>query len=163
MSISKIKSKIEETNQKIAELKAAQMAELQKMFHESIKEFFNEVPVVQAVVFTAYQPHWNDGEECIYSVNEPQFITKNFDPEDIQNPYDYEDDEETYGTIDTWSRTWKLEEKLANAGSEEALESIYAFADIIQSNDDMIKEIYGDHVRVCITPTEVFVDEYDHD
>lgn len=186
-----ITNKIAEQNAKIEALRAAHMKELQGDFNQIIKLFFDECPKVQAVVWSQYTPYFNDGDECVFSVNEPCFITKNFDASDLENPYEYEDSDE-YGTLSVpsyfgdWqamierSRSdmskpnasdWAKEYYPKHIAELEQMQrdfagydvKIKAFAKLLEENEDVLREVYGDHVAVYLTPDEVIVDEYQHD
>lgn len=186
-----ITNKIAEQNAKIEAMRKAHMKELQGDFNEIIKLFFEECPKVQAVVWSQYTPYFNDGDECIFSVNEPYFITKNFDRDDLLDPYEYEDDEE-YGClkIPSYVATWDLEiardkAEIAKPTASKWAKGYYpkciaeleqmkidfpgydvkikAFTELLSNNEDMLREVYGDHAAVYLTPTEVIVEEYSHD
>lgn len=186
-----ITKKIADQNAKIEEMRKEHMKSLQADFNEIIKLFFDECPKVQAVVWSQYTPYFNDGDECVFSVNEPSFVTKNFDVEDILNPYEYEDDDE-YGClkIPTYSTDWQDEidkdrAHLKNRPDDKWVQGYYpkciaaleqmqkdfagydvkikAFAELLSNNEDMLREVYGDHAAVYLTPKEVIVEEYSHD
>jgi hypothetical protein len=186
-----ITNKIAEQNAKIEELRKAHMKSLQADFNEIIKLFFDECPKVQAVVWSQYTPYFNDGDECVFSVNEPCFVTKNFDRESLENPYEYEDDDE-YGClkVPSYVADWDAEiardkAELAKPNASDWVKGYYpkciasleamktefpgydvkikAFAQLLSDNEDMLREVYGDHVAVYLTPGEVIVEEYSHD
>ena len=185
-----ITRRIAEQNAKLEELKKAHMAELQGEFNEIIKLFFEECPKVQAVVWSQYTPYFNDGDECIFRVNDPHFVVEGFDPENLEDPYAYDDDE-AYSTLkvpfrsnwdediesdrnhlknrpdDKWvqgyypKRIAALEEVKSNFPGYDV--KIKAFADLLNENEDMLREVYGDHSAVYLTSTQVIVEEYSHD
>lgn len=186
-----ITNRIAEQNAKIEEMRKAHMKSLQADFHEIIKLFFDECPKVQAVIWSQYTPYFNDGEECIFSINQPNFVTKNFDREDLQNPYEYEDDDE-YGClkVPSYVANWDAEiardkAELAKPTASDWVKGYYpeciaaleemqkefpgydikikAFAGLLEDNEDMLREVYGDHVAVYLTADEVIVEEYSHD
>ena len=186
-----ITNKIAEQNAKLEELRKAHMKELQGDFNEIIKLFFDECPKVQAVVWSQYTPYFNDGDECVFSVNEPCFVTKNFDREDLLNPYEYEDSDE-YGAlkVPSYVADWDAEiardkAELAKPTASDWVKGYYpkaiaeleemqrefpgydvkikAFANLLSENEDMLKEVYGDHAAVYLTPDEVIIEEYSHD
>ena len=186
-----ITNKIAEQNAKLEELRKAHMKELQGDFNQIIKLFFDECPKVQAVVWSQYTPYFNDGDECVFSVNEPCFVTKNFDRDDLLNPYEYEDADE-YGTLSvpTYVADWQemIERSRSDMSKPNASDwaknyypkhiaeleqmqrdfagydvKIKAFAKLLEENEDMLKEVYGDHVAVYLTPDEVVIEEYSHD
>lgn len=186
-----ITNKIAEQNAKLEEMRKAHMKSIQTDFNEIIKLFFDECPKIQAVIWTQYTPYFNDGDECVFSVNEPYFITKNFDREDLLNPYEYEDDDK-YVTLKIPSYTANWDEEIACNKAElakptasdwvkgyypkriAALEQmkidfpeydvkIKAFANLLEENEDLLKEVYGDDAAVYLTPNEVVIEEYAHD
>lgn len=185
-----ITCRIAEQNAKLEELKKAHMAELQGEFNEIIKLFFEECPKVQAVVWSQYTPYFNDGDECIFRVNDPHFVVEGFDPENLEDPYAYDDDE-AYSTLKVPFRS-NWDEDIENdrnhlknrpydkwvqgyypkciAAIEEAKSNfpgydvkIKAFADLLNENEDMLREVYGDHSAVYLTSTQVIVEEYSHE
>lgn len=142
-----------------AELEATRkrhMEAMQEKFKAVTKSFFEAAPHVQAVVWSQYTPYFNDGEECVFSVNTPIFVTKNFDPDDLQDPYEYEDDEE-YGSESFWSNY-----SLEKSDFPEA-KTCFNFAKIIQSEEDLMEAVFGNHVAVYLTKDRVIVEEYGHD
>ena len=186
-----IAKKIAEQNAKLEEMRKAHMKELQGEFKDIIKLFFEECPKIQAVVWSQYTPYFNDGDECVFSINDPCFVTENFDSNDLQNPYEYEDSDE-YGTLDIPSYVANWDEAIARDRAELAKPTasewvkgyypkaiakieqqqkdfpgydvkIKAFASLLHDNEDMLREVYGDHAAVYLTPSEVIVEEYAHD
>lgn len=186
-----ITNKIAEQNAKLEEMRKAHMKELQGDFNQIIKLFFDECPKVQAVVWSQYTPYFNDGDECVFRVNEPCFVTKNFDRDDLLNPYEYEDADE-YGTLSVpsyvgdwqamidrsrsdmskpnasdWAKNYypkhiaELEQMQRDFAGYDV--KIKAFAKLLEDNEDMLREVYGDHVAVYLTPDEVVIEEYSHD
>lgn len=47
--------------------KAAKQGE--KLLKEAIKEIFKKNPGLESFSFDEYAPHWNDGDECVFSVH----------------------------------------------------------------------------------------------
>lgn len=142
-----------------AELEATRkrhMEEMQTKFKNATTAFFEAAPNVQAVIWSQYTPYFNDGEECVFSVNTPVFVTKNFDPENLEDPYEYEDDEE-YGSESFYYRGSAEKSNFENA------QVCYEFANIIESESELMEAVFGNHVAVYLTRDEVYVEEYSHD
>ena len=186
----KITSKIAEKNAELESLKKKYMQELQDEFNEIIKLFFEECPKVQAVVWAQYTPYFNDGDECIFSVNEPYFVVEGFDSNELEDPYAYGDDE-SYSTLKISNRSnWDEDIEsdrmhLNNRPDDKWVQDYYpkciaalekmksefpgydvkikAFANLLNENEDMLREVYGDHSAVYLTPDQVIVEEYSHD
>lgn len=185
-----ITKKIAEKNAEIDALKKAHMKELQSSFNEIIKLFFEECPKVQAVVWSQYTPYFNDGDECVFSINDPHFIVDGFDVDDLKDPYEYEDDDVCktldyvgYQTLEENIIHYKNELAKPHASDwakgyypkyiaqvEKQIEEfpgysdkISAFVKLLNGNQDVLQEVYGDHVAIYLTPEKVIVEEYSHD
>lgn len=157
MNFDDIKSKIDSKRIELDKLRKEYTVTFRNEFHGIIKAFFEDVPEIQAVVWSQYTPYFNDGDPCTFSVYDRYYVTKNFDIENRDRPYNYEDDEE-YGTIQTYS--WSEKPDIV---SQETFDKIKKFDSIIEENEDLLEELYGDHCAVYLTKETVVVDEYVHD
>lgn len=131
----------------------------QALFKETTKEFFDKNPNVTAAVWTQYTPYFNDGETCEFGVNDVTF-TNAPDPENIHWD-DYEGDAEAAADgseIFTWSG-WG---EAPNGLDQEMCNS---FSRMVQSSEmeDVMKAMFGDHVKVVATREGFDVDSCDHD
>lgn len=112
-------------------------AELSKKLQTAIKEeftkFFIANPEVDSISWSQYTPYFNDGDECVFRVNHFQFFDK--ESEEIRYP------------------RWGEEEN-----------SLREFNALMRSIDDEIfKEMFGNHCEVTATREEFTVEEYEHD
>ena len=110
--------------------------EFQSLFQERLKVLFDAVPALEAIDLIQYTPYFNDGDTCEFRINSVGF-------------YDEKDFESDYG---------------ANFDSpleQEALKD--ALTQFIYRNADLMKSLYGDHVKVTITPEETTIEEYEHE
>lgn len=143
--------------EKFKEVAERNNAEIERLRQESaalvkplLQEFVKDHPQVKAVKWTQYTPYFNDGEACVFSVNEPYFF---FEGDDLEE----DDGHETYwapGTeygpkveqcdVTTWAACKQLAQHLGAAS-------------------DALEALFGDHVRVIVSAEGVSVDEYDHD
>ena len=131
----------------------------QALFKETTKEFFDKNPNVTAIVWTQYTPYFNDGDTCEFGVNDATF-TNAPDPESIRWG-EYEGDEETAADgseIFAW-------ESWGDAPQGLNVEMCKAFGRMIGSSEmeDVMKAMFGDHVKVVATREGFDVDDYDHD
>lgn len=131
----------------------------QALFKETTKEFFDKNPNVTGIVWTQYTPYFNDGDTCEFGVNDATF-TNAPDPENIRWD-EYEGDEETAADgseIFTWGGWGDVPEGLN-------VEMCRAFSRMICSSEmeDVMKAMFGDHVKVVATREGFDVDDYDHD
>ena len=141
------------------ELQKKFQATAQALFKETTKEFFDKNANITAIVWTQYTPYFNDGDTCEFSVNEPTF-TNAPDPENVRwGEYDGDDEVAADGSeIFAWE-SWGEPPEGINVSMCEA------FGRMIQSSEmeDVMKAMFGDHVKVVATREGFDVDDYDHD
>jgi hypothetical protein len=144
-------TKREELQAKMKSLKQ-EMTDLGKSYFESESvKVFEEFPNLQSFSWTQYTPYFNDGDECTFGVNDWFNVTYvgDEDPD-----YDEEDNEIYYSN---WQKKpveeFTDEEKLAYT-----LHNLVTFAE-----DETMKEMFGDHVRVIVSRDGVEIEEYDHE
>lgn len=141
------------------ELQAKFQKTAQALFKETTKEFFDKNPNITAIVWTQYTPYFNDGDTCEFGVHEPTF-TNAPDPESVRWG-EYDGDEETAADgseIFAWEGWGECPEGV-NRGMCDS------FSRMIQSSEmeDVMKAMFGDHVKVVATREGFDVDDYDHD
>lgn len=141
------------------ELQAKFQKTAQALFKETTKEFFDKNPNVTAIVWTQYTPYFNDGDTCVFSVNEPTF-TNAPDPHNVRWG-EYDGDEETAADgseIFAWEGWGECPQNLNRSMCD-------AFSRMIQSSEmeDVMEAMFGDHVKVVATREGFDVDDYDHD
>lgn len=134
---------IEEALKAVAEHKA-RTEELNRAFRDNGKamlkplfdKFFADEPRAQSVKWSQYTPHFNDGDACVFRVNEP-------------NAYDAEAAE-----LQCWSKNYE--------GFSAPLKK---FCDALNSlGDDAMLAMFGDHAEITVTREgSIEVEEYDHD
>lgn len=132
----------------------------QALFKETVKEFFVKNSDVTAIVWTQYTPYFNDGEPCVFGVNDTTF-TNAPDPDNIQWG-EYCGDEETAADgspIFAWS-SWTGSRPI-----DFDTDACNHFETMICSSEmqDVMKTMFGDHVKVIATPHGFDVQDYEHD
>jgi hypothetical protein len=165
---------------KLNDLIAAQEAlakkfreEAQELFKDVTKEFFATNPGIKAVVWTQYTPYFNDGDECIFSVNAPTFTNAEGDDlEDVTAWGEYDGDNESVWAAENlgWvlDRGRKYHEKeaaLIEASGGIDMKSVDAFSAMLQSTEmePVMLAMFENHVKVTATAQGFDVSEYDHD
>lgn len=131
----------------------------QALFKETTKEFFDKNPNVTGIVWTQYTPYFNDGDTCEFGVNDATF-TNAPDPENVRWG-EYEGDEET-AADGSEIFTWEGWGDVPNGLNKDMCNS---FSRMICSSEmeDVMKAMFGDHVKVVATREGFDVDDYDHD
>ena len=167
---------LEEINKGVAEINEIReelMNKLRPKFQDIFTSVFDNYPMVEKLQWQQYTPYFNDGEECIFRVNDLCVILD----EDLMDDdwyyesafplYDsmirrYGTDEESEWDKERWSNLIK-----AFGSYEKVIEFNEFFAGVSSSfegiPDDMMKQLFGDHAQVTVTKDAITVDEYDHD
>jgi hypothetical protein len=131
------------------------LAKFKPNFHALFKPFLEKNTNVEALVFEAYTPYFNDGDTCEYSFNELRIVLKGSAEDEGDYGYGISECELHYNSRMTpadKSEYTKLFTELAPISK--------AFHSI---PDDIMEGIVGDHVRVKITATDVETEDYEHD
>lgn len=146
---------------------------LTEKFNELVRGFFPVAPNIKAVGWTQYTPYFNDGEECVFGVGDV-WICSTDDADELSEVsygcYDG-DGEVTAMEASAYLSThaWHAEERAAfNEGLtpeqvQQQRTAVKTFAQIVDCNSDLMKAMFGDHVKVVITKDGVEVEEFDHD
>ena len=170
-------SKLQEKYNKLIadqrELQRQFQEQAQSLFKETTAEFFDLNPGINAVVWTQYQPFWNDGEECVFSVNDPTFTNATGDDlRDVTGYGEYDGDNDDIWGVDnlyyvlTSGRDYyEADKQKILAGPVVDVESCKLFSDMIQSSEfkDIMLAMFGNHSKIIATRDGFGVEEYEHD
>lgn len=124
-----------------------QLEIMRQQTRKAFEQFF--VPAVQEMMvgnFTAvhweqYTPYFNDGDECVFGINMYNAFKVG---EDVKTKWD----EEYFDEYDLDSEHPHL---------TQAAKDISEF---VQSSEEFLKMVYGDHVEITITADGLEVEEY---
>lgn len=137
-------------------IKAKMKADGEQLVGAYIKELMAEHPKIAAVKWTQYTPYFNDGDPCVFGVNEADFRFVGAEPKDGEDNDSSEEDDDEAGWFSSWSPPYGFK------GTAEAFQKA-----IGKVPDEMMLAAFGDHVRVTVTRdgdgVSVEVDEYEHD
>lgn len=145
---------IEEVKALVAEadrLKQELMDKLQDRIRPILQNFLKDHPAVKALAWTQYVPYFNDGEECVFFVNDLTYSLVDADERDGSHYGE--------GWQDVYSHT------PCEGVSEETHKALNELDQLIRSDamEDTLQVIFGSHARVIVTSEGVEVEEYDHD
>jgi hypothetical protein len=133
------------------------LIEARALFKEIISYVFEKNPNINSIKWIQYTPYFNDGDECVFSVHEPSF-TNAVEDDDLDNiSYgEYNGDNE-----DIFSYyAYRAEDNKDVIDPE----SIIMFNDFVMHEvEDILRDMFGDHVEVIATREGFKVQEYDHD
>lgn len=148
-ALNKLVSKQDEFKQKMKdEGKAAVKA--------ALKDIFDNFPQIEAIRWTQYAPHFNDGDACVFGVNECSVKFKDH----VADPELDEEEEDTDSFIDSYS----LEDAIKDKDLKKIIPKVISeFEECIQGMDDAMEDAFGDGVQVTATRKSVEVEDYEHD
>lgn len=132
------------------------VSELQKEFPQLLKPLFEQSKRIESIGWTQYTPYFNDGEECLFSVNivdiDELFINGN-------RVWDLEDE-------DNWIIATIGYPSVPNPNFDSDEYRILCQINKILNDipEDFYKDLFGDHRQVTIYKDgRIQVDEWDHD
>lgn len=122
--------------------------EVEKAVKDTLKEFFAMYPEVKKIRWTQYTPFFNDGDPCVFGIRE---LEVQFGLFPLKKGKDQK-------KSDDWYHGWELKEPSNMIVSLKQLDKILA------SLKEILKEIFGDQVRVIADPEKMEIEEYnEHD
>ncbi len=169
-----IKEKFDNMIAEQKKIKTKFQSEGQAITKETFKEFFDVNPGITAVIWTQYTPYFNDGEPCVFGLQDPTFTNASEDEMKNVNPWgEYEGEDENVWVCEgrisrvlSGHHKWHkgLAEQILNAGgvdiaSCDMIESMFASSEM----EDIFETLFGDHVKVTATRKGFDIDEYEHD
>lgn len=123
----------------------------------AFNEFFDANPDIDKITWTQYTPYFNDGDPCVFGVQE-MYFTLDKDEVDI-NELDYQDEEYRCYSDFFWDDNGKRFDPVAEYRAE-----FKKFTQQIgKLPDEIFLNTFGDHVRVIASRSGFDVQEYEHD
>lgn len=169
----------EKTLDELADARKAYEKKAQEIVKHIFKDIFKQIPELQMIRWVQYAPHFNDGDECIFSVHEPAFIggTKaaiealseddDFIDEGGWGSFEYCDGEvlERHGIVDLNPSSYASEhQKHKSPLNGEQKKLLKKLSKAMQGElEDALKEAYGTDAEVTVTAKGANVEEYSHD
>lgn len=157
----------------VSELEAKKKAveeEYQQQATALFKEIFDAIPQVYGFAWVQYTPYFNDGDPCKFRMGEISILlgepteddygdssypegwsvcyNGSLDPKDKNSKYDY--------VVNSYNEARKT-------FTEEEMTTLLELCQFLESQNDLMHGLYGDHVRVTITREGTSTDEFDHD
>lgn len=165
---------IDEYNEKKRELQKLVGEKGKDLLQKEFDFFFEEYPEVEKIEWTQYTPYFNDGDPCVFRVGELAFTLKN---DENTSAYIGEGSILRLGSyIESAAQRgekWALDDQKIYetncklVGGKERLEEIYnkerEISEMIDSLEEWLEVIYGDHVQITVTKNGTDIEEYEHD
>jgi hypothetical protein len=173
--------------QKIAEMKKEYLKKVEEdgkqLVLAELKESFAKFPRLQAVRWTQYTPHFNDGDVCSFGVHEPEFKISDYEVyypkytrgyyDDIARKYvhsvriegEYEAEPDKGERDDGFLYNYvPSEAKILNPLTTKEKDILNDLEAVITDNDDIMEIVFGDGYQITITRDCIVTkEEYDHD
>lgn len=134
-----------------------------KAFHYGCKGLFEANPLLRTFSWKQYTPYFNDGEECVFSVDTDYPYVNGMSDEGG----DYNDDCKILDETDySWEEMRKPEvfKKVYGISKGDFNKLYKTVQKFLRSFDeDEMKMIFGDHVAIKVTKDSIKVEKYDHD
>lgn len=185
---SELVTKFDELATVMAEAKAKIEAEGKRALKEYLEDTFIAYPQIKAIGWTQYTPYFNDGDECIFSVREPQLLlaeSQKDDEEDYEDEFGpgWRDSYSFYDYVEDKTQTPRQSTKYnPNTRKHEPYdyyprvkvyatpedEALYGLLNNLytsfQQNQEILKSVFGDHVRVkAYADGNIEIEPYYHD
>lgn len=148
-------TEINQLNDRLTELKNEMKEAGSAFFEKASKQVFDDTPELESFGWTQYTPYFMDGDVCEFGVN-ADYIHAILNGESVElerssnHSYDYT--LKKMVDLDP-DRELTLEEKLGNL-----LTTL-----VYSVNEDVMKDLFGDHAKVTVTREGIVVEEYEHD
>lgn len=123
-------------------------------------------PTIKAFGWNQYTPYFNDGDPCVFRLDEPWFLTDaDPDPGDVEDHYEFSMDS-AHPSLGKREYDWRNKVEQPYEGPDEArYDRVKALAKAIESGafESVLLEAFGDHAEVCVRASGITVDTYEHD
>jgi len=140
--------KLKEMNAELDQLKAKHLEISKTMFSDVSKQLFEKHSVLESFGWKQYTPYFNDGDECTFSahVEEPDI-----------NGYDSYDDEIYEKLLDYEGKP----RSNFDPALQSAVDDVQGFLSNI--DEQVLRNMFGDHVKITVSRDGVKVADYRHD
>ena len=159
---------IEETIKDFTEFYENLTSQLKQKGTEKLKEvfklFWEKNPEVKTISWTQYAPYFNDGDACIFRVNEVYFSNSE-NPEQVDEDDDLYDEETGVWMASAWYFGWWKKE-YPDRKIPINMDNAKNLGDFLQSNAmrDIMEMMFGPDNRVIATRDGFKTEEYErHD
>lgn len=119
---------------------------------KAFSAFFATNSTITTIAWTQYTPYFNDGDTCVFGVNEMTFRLES------DALLEEDNDEEGHGSF-----FWDAEGKRVDPIQKERAAFTEFSTSVSRLPDEIFLDAFGDHVKVIATKDGFDVQEYEHD
>ena len=128
---------------------------IRENLHGLLSNVLNEHPTVKRICWGQYTPFFNDGDACVFGVAD---LCVEFVGEFVG------DEDERFAWYDYHDISWVKFDQVAAFTTLDTFETLQALNNALQQSQDLLKDLFGDHVQIHITREHgIEVTEYEHD
>jgi hypothetical protein len=153
---------LKQMNAELEELKKQHLEKSKILFGNVSKALFEKHPLLESFSWPQYTPYFNDGDECTFSahVDEPDMNGIDGYEIDFSEPTITE-----YGEYDKITRSYPNKKDVPNPKYNPELGSAYNdVKEFLQNiNEEVLRDLFGDHIKVTVRKSGVQVEKYSHD
>lgn len=120
-------------------------------------EFFARHPQIKALRWSQYTPYFNDGDECVFHVYDLFYSVGADEGGDYDDGFHYPPSKAIKSSYNEEDPIWEV------ANYEQAISDMKEIANEILGNEEAMRAVFGDHVRVVVTADGFDVQDYEHD
>lgn len=152
----------------------------------TFSDFFSSHPEIRSIVWTQYTPYFNDGEACVFSINDFEFILdmdSALVSDDVKKLYEHVADEYdgnyAYGEADARPifrtlagkhhydkeqlKSLRLESRKLTDAEKKLVQDCNELESTCFKIKDLLSVAFGDHVVITATSKGFDVSEFGHD
>jgi len=152
----------------------------------TFSDFFSSHPEIRSIVWTQYTPYFNDGEACVFSINDFEFILdmdSALVSDDVKKLYEHVageyDGNYGYGEADVrpvfrtlsgkhhydeeQRKSLGLKRRQLTDAEKKLAQDCDELEDVCFKIKDLLSVAFGDHVVVTATSKGFDVSEFEHD
>lgn len=138
---------LKQAMEKVQEARKQATEQAKATLGPALQQFLKDNPEVKSIVWTQYTPYFNDGDPCVFGISEVYFLKTEIEE------FDY--NEIVEGDEGNTISTYRNETPIGKACKE--------LAQMLNDAEEVLEEVFGDHVRVIVTSKGVDVQDYEHD
>lgn len=168
MPIEELEEALKSRQEEMQKLKDQIVDSFKKGITPYFKEVFERFPIVEKIEWTQYTPYFNDGDTCefgFYGIN--IHFYKDAFTENRNNIFE-ENDDGSYFLPGWYLESLSLAEKLKNSKldsiiTKEFISEFTKLDALLNSCEEELKYVWGDHTKVEVTKDAIETSEYDHE
>lgn len=149
---------LKQMNAESEALKKTHLEKSKELFTEVSKKVFEAHPKLISFGWRQYTPYFNDGDECTFSARTDKPDINDIDGYDVNFGDEFVTD---YNSSKVNGVYPKIKNNSFDPDLAAALKTVKAF--LGEMKDEVLRDLFGDHVSVRVTAQGTEVEEYEHD